>query len=298
MGISAVVNTKNEEERIENCLRSLAWADEIIVYDASSTDKTRELARKHTDKIYIHNDQSGYVETQRNSAIENATNEWVLVVDCDESIPQSLAEKLRSIVNLIDKSNDNITHYEIPRKNTIFGRVMEHTGWWPDYHVRFFKKGAVTWTDKIHIPPKTEGQGSKLEAKHEYALDHNHYISIGQYLTRLNKYSDVQAKELIEEGYAFTWQDLIRKPLSEFLTRFFVWEGYKDGVHGLALSLLQAFSFFIVYLKIWEQQGFKVQESEDFLEEVANEGQKSHQELAYWLKKSTKQKGVKKFFGF
>lgn len=296
MGISAVVNTKNEEDHVENCLKSLTWADEIIVYDANSTDRTRELAAKYTDKIFTHNDPSDYVEPQRNGAIEKATEDWVLVVDCDESIPQPLAAKLRSIVNSIDNISDNITYYEIPRSNTIFGHVMEHTGWWPDYHIRFFKKGSVTWTNKIHVQPETQGHGAKLEAKHEYALDHQHYISVSHYLIRLNKYTDVQAKELIADGYAFTWPDLIRKPLSEFLTRFFVWEGFKDGVHGLALSLLQAFSFFIVYLKTWERQGFNVEETDNFLTEVEKEGQKTRQEFAYWFKKSSKHKNLKKFF--
>lgn len=298
MGISVVVNTRNEEEHIENCLKSLTWADEIVVYDANSTDKTREIAAKFTDKIFTHNDTSGYVETQRNGAIEKATQEWVLVVDCDEEIPQTLAEELKRIVKSIDNSNDNITYYGIPRRNTIFGKVMEHTGWWPDYHIRFFKKGSVTWTDEIHVPPKTAGNGAKLEAKHEFALNHSHYISISQYLTRLNKYTDIQAKEVTNKGYTFAWQDFIRKPLSEFLTRFFVWEGYKDGVHGLALSMLQAFSFFLVYLKIWEQQKFPTPKSDNFLSEVEQESQHVKTELTHWFRQSQgkKQSVLKKFF--
>ncbi len=287
MAISVVINTLNEEEHIEQCLKSVTWADEIVVYDANSDDKTREIAKKYTEKIYIHNDRSGYVEPQRNGAIEKASNEWILIIDTDEEVPQTLAEKLKQL----SQEQSDVSWYEVPRYNFIFGKWFTATGWWPDYNIRFFKKGAVTWTNEIHVPPTTQGKGAKLEAKEAYAFIHHHYDTLTQFLTRLNKYSDIQAQELVAKGYTFSWPDILHKPVSEFLTRFFVWEGYKDGLHGLALSLLQAFSFLVVYLKVWERQGFEEVDSPDLLLNLEQEGKKIRSEVAYWHKK-TQKKGL------
>ncbi len=282
MVISAVVNTYNEEKNIERCLKSLAWCDEIIVWDAQSIDDTVKIAKKYTDKFFVHQDTSGYVEPQRNAAIDKASGEWILIVDADEEISQKLAEHLKSL----KEQNAEVNYYELARKNIVFNKWLKGSGWWPDYNIRFFKKGNVTWTNAIHVPPKTEGIGQKLDAVEDLAIIHHHYESIDQYLSRLHRYTSVQAKELQEAGYTFLWQDIIRKPLSEFLTRFFVWKGYEDGLHGLALSLLQAFSFLIVYLKVWEAQGFKEINNPNFPKEVEAESEHAKKELSHWFKQT------------
>jgi len=114
----------------------------------------------------------------------------------------------------------------------------------------------VTWSNAIHSKPKSEGQGIKLPPEEYSALTHYNYSSLNQFLERMIRYTDIQAKELMDGGYQFSWKDLLIKPLSEFLTRFFVQHGFEDGLHGLALALLQAFSFVVVYLKVWEKKGF------------------------------------------
>lgn len=277
MAISVVINTFNVENDIERCLKSIDWADEIIVWDAESTDATRDIAQKFTNKVFTHQDKSGYVEPQRNAAIEKATHNWILVIDADEEVSESLAKELNRIAG-----EDIASYVEIPRKNIIFGQFFADAGWWPDYNIRFFKKGSVSWTSAIHIPPQTQGDGIKLPAKEEYAIIHHHYQSVSQFIERLNRYTTIQAKEIAESGYQFFWPDMIRKPLSEFLTRFFVWEGYKGGVHGLIVSLLQAFSFVVVYAKVWELHGFKNEKPANFLHSVKKEGEKAATELAHW----------------
>ena len=130
---------------------------------------------------------------------------------------------------------------------------MRHSRWWPDYNIRLFKKGFVSWNEVIHTVPMTQGIGSDFEEKEEFAIVHHNYDSIEQYLERMNQYSSQHAILKIKEGYRFLWKDVILKPSNEFLSRYFFGEGYKDGLHGLALSLLQAFSELTVYLKIWQK---------------------------------------------
>jgi len=136
----------------------------------------------------------------------------------------------------------------------------------PDYVIRLFKKGSIRWSEKIHSVPLTRGEGKDLEAKEINAIVHYNYNSIAQYLERLNRYSKIQAEELVASGYKFNWQDVLKKPMNEFLSRFFAGEGYKDGLHGLVLALLQAFSELIRYLKVWEKEKFVEQDISSYHE--------------------------------
>ncbi len=275
--ISAVVNTWNEAKNLAACLDSLDFVDEIIVVDMDSTDSTKKIAKQYTDKVYNH-PYVGYVEPARNFAIAKAAGPWVLIVDVDERIPRSLSSKLVDIAN-----NDEADFVRVPRKNLVFGQWLKYSRWWPDYNIRFFKKGYVEWQDAIHRPPITTGQGINLEADPEFALLHHHYTSLDEYLERMIRYSNQQAKELLAEGYKFSLTDLISKPIGEFLSRFFAGEGYKDGLHGLILAVLQAFSTFIVYLKVWQEEGFTPQK--DVLGTPVFQkliGSK-FRELKYWL---------------
>jgi len=157
-------------------------------------------------------------------------------LDADEEITPKLAKILKDLA-----TGKEISFYRLPRKNIIFGKWLRHSLWWPDYNIRFFKKGNVQWSEKIHSVPLTRGTGKDLEAKEVNAIVHHHYQSISQYLERMNRYTNIQAEELSKSGYQFRWQDMVKKPMGEFLSRFFVGEAYKDGLRGLILALLQAF---------------------------------------------------------
>lgn len=282
--ISVVINVLNEEKNIERVLNSVEWADEIVVVDDGSADNTLEVLSKLKVqslklKVYKHKGV-GYVEPARNFAISKASGDWILILDADEEIPIELASKLREIV----EGTKQIDFVEIPRKNIIFNKWIQNSFWWPDYNIRFFKKGSVTWKNQIHSKPETKGAGLKLEPEEQYALVHHNYDNLSQYLFRLDRYSTVQAKELVSDQYKFKWTDLITQPLSEFLSRYFANGGYKDGLHGLALSLLQSFSFLIVYLKVWEKSKFE--EEEINLSEMGEITKKAEGEIDYWLKQS------------
>lgn len=284
MKISAVINTRNEEANIVRCLRSIIpHVDEIVVVDMESDDETVILTRKYTTNIYKHKN-TGYVEPARNFAIEKAKGDWILLIDADEVLPEKLGLKLRKL------ADSQFSYFRIPRKNLIFGKWVRHSGWWPDYQIRFFKKESVSWSDEIHSIPITNGLGTDLPVvEEEEAFVHYHYQSIEQFLERLNRYTSYEAKQYISDGMQFEWKNVIIKPVNEFLTRFFMWEGYKDGLHGLALSLLQSFSFLIVQLKLWEQQRFTEIDSPNFLDETMNLIKKANSDVTYWYF-STKQK--------
>ena len=280
--ISAVVNVKNGQEVLERCLKSLTWADEIVVVDDGSTDDTVKIAKKYTDKIFKHK-SAGYVEPARNFAVSKASNEWVLVLDADEEVPLTLAGELKRIAN----SKSQIADYvKIPRKNIIFNKWIEHSGWWPDLNVRFFKKGKVIWNDKIHSDPQVSGKGLELDAREDLAIIHYNYQTISQYLNRLNKYTDIETKQKIAEGEKFSLTKVLRDTSGEFFRRYFAWEGYKDGLHGFILAILQAFSFFVAGLKVWETGKFTQVTEKEVIESVKVEVKQSLSDLKYWYSKT------------
>lgn len=273
--ITALVTAiSGEEKYLSNCLSSAGgFAHEIVIIDMSGGSEISSIAKKYKAKIYKH-EFVNYVEPVRNFGISKVTGDWILILDPDEEIGSGLKDKLNEII----KSN-SADYIRIPRKNIVFGKWLQHSRWFPDYNIRFFKKGHVVWSEIIHGVPTTEGRGMDLEADKKYAIKHNHYSSIEEYLLRLNRYTSVQAS-MKAKDYKFFWPDLIHKPVGEFLSRFFAGNGYKDGVHGLALSLLQAFSELVLYLKIWEIQKFEKQKLT--LKEVVSEIEKSQSEINFW----------------
>jgi len=279
MKISVVVNTLNVEDTLERALKSVSkYVDEIVICDDGSSDKTLEIAKKFTNLIFKHKGE-GFVEKSRNFAVGKANGDWVLVLDADEEITDKLGQRLRSIA--CKKSGIFVL---IPRKNIIFGKWIRNSGWWPDYNIRFFKKGKVKWTGKIHEDPQKDGDGLTLDPDEDLAIIHHNYKSITQFLERMNLYTNVEAHELKSGGYEFNWRDLISKPVGEFLSRYFSSEGFKDGLHGLVLAALQSFSFFVTYLKVWEIEGFKEQEMN--VDEVKEEFGKKGKELKFWFFKA------------
>lgn len=249
--ISAVIHTYNEENNIERALSSLSWVDEVIVVDMESIDSTCQKARQYNTKIFTY-PFTGFVEPARNFGIEKTTGKWVLILDADEEIPRTLVDHLREIT-----SKNSHDYIRIPRKNIIFGKWIQNGGWWPDYQIRFFKKNMVKWTDQIHGVPLTRGKGIDLEPIETLSIVHHNYQTIEQFIQRLNRYSGIGAKQLFLKNQRFTTELLLEKPVSEFIHRFFVWKGYRDGIYGLSLSLLQSFSELVMYLKLWELYNFK-----------------------------------------
>lgn len=273
--ISAVIHTYNEEKNIVRCLSSLKWVDEIVLIDMGSTDNTVARAKEFQSKILKH-PYIGFVEPARNFGISKATGDWIIIVDADEEIPPRLAAYLKE-----QSKSTETDYFRIARRNYLFGKWMKHTGWWPDYQVRFFRKGSVEWVEKIHGVPLTKGTGSEIEADEKHSIAHYNYQSIEQFITRLNRYTGISAKELHIQNRKATVRSILEAPLSEFIKRFFAQQGYKDGVHGLALSSLQSFYELIVQLKLWELNEYHPRDIS--LAEIESYISKEKREKDYWV---------------
>jgi len=245
--LSVVITTWNEALNLPRVIASIkSIADEIIVVDTESTDDTVVVAKKLGCKVFRHKN-TGIVEPVRNFSISKASGDWILLLDADEEVSPSLAKKIPQLI-----SDPNTNYYRVPRQNLIFNKWIQSSHWWPDYVYRLFRKGTITWEDTIHSRPITEGVGIDLPADEGHAIIHHSYSTISQYVDRLNRYTDYQ----LSTKSTFIWTDVVTRPVSEFLTQYFARKGYQDGLHGLALSSLQAFSELVLYLKLWQTAGF------------------------------------------
>lgn len=247
--ISASIVCLNEAEKLEKCLRSLTgFADEIVLVDLGSNDKSRKIAESFGAKVFRHKFVP-YVEYIRNFAISKTTGDWVLILDPDEMVTDQLVGKLKEIIKV-----DKVAAVNIPRKNIFFGKWIAHTNWWPDYHVRFFKKGKVKWSNKIHKYPEVDGKIFNIEAKENLAIIHYGYDTVKQFIDRQNRYSEIEAENLHEEGMRFSWSAFFWKPTREFLVRFLKHKGFLDGFYGFALTFLMMIYQLQVMIKLWERQ--------------------------------------------
>ncbi|MEK7573055.1 MAG: glycosyltransferase family 2 protein [Patescibacteria group bacterium] len=273
--ISAVVSAYNEEAKIEECLESLRFCDEIILVDNSSTDKTADIGKKFTSKIY-HRENNIMLNVNKNYGFSKATGDWILSLDADERITSELKVEIKENIK-----RNNMSGYWIPRKNIIFGKWIQSEMWWPDYQLRLFKKNKGKFPQKhVHEYINIDGDTEKLHQP----MIHENYSSINQYLHKMQViYSENEVKNLLESGVEIKWTDAIRFPVQDFLKTFFLQKGYKDGLHGLVLSILQAFYMEIVFAKLWEKKKFEEYNSPVFLKEFHKEYKKVHSELEYWL---------------
>ena len=275
ISISAVVSVFNGEKELDDCLRSVSFADEIIVVNNSSTDKTLEVAKRYTDLIFTR-PNNAMLNVNKNFGFSRVKGDWILCLDADERVSPELQEEIE---NLKLKIENSVNGYFIPRKNIIFGKWIEHAGWYPDHQLRFFRKGRGKFEEKhVHEMIKVVGNVKYIK---NYLVHYN-YISVSQFLQKLEIYAPNEAKNLIQGGYRFKWQDAINFPVKEFLSRFFARGGYKDGFHGLILSIFMAFYHFVVFANIWEKRGFDKIER-NLMEETAAEVKKSYKDFIFWI---------------
>jgi len=247
--ISAVIITRNEEQNIGACLSTVQWCDEIIVVDMESEDRTRELAGNYTDKIFSHKKVLAF-DIARQYAVEKSTGEWILWIDADELLPVSLKETLLDVA-LHDKTD--IVY--MPRMNFIMGSWIRHTGWWPDYQTRFFKKGAITFIEKVHDFLNISETARKLHlpADEKNAIVHFNYRDSGHFIEKLNRYTDIEAQRLFDDNTRFSLLRMFASALRETAVRFLYFRGYKDGYRGFFLSIMSGFYRMLTHIKLWEK---------------------------------------------
>jgi glycosyltransferase involved in cell wall biosynthesis len=239
--LSVIVITKNEEANIVDCLDSVRWADEIIVVDSSSTDRTVSLAEQAGAVTY----QIGWkgFGDAKQRALDYASSEWVLSLDADERVSAELAEEMRTI--LLSAECDG---YEIPRLTNFVGRWIYHSGWRPDYVLRLFRKSKGAFTQAlVHEGVVVSGRIGRLN----HDLLHYSYRSVEDYLDRLNRYTTLAATEMRSAGKRFKiWQPLL-KPPAIFVKRYVLKLGALDGWAGFQIAFLSAVYVFVKYAKLW-----------------------------------------------
>lgn len=273
--LSVVISAFNEEKMIEECLISVKdVAHEIIVIDNTSSDRTKDIAKKYTDKV-ITRENNLMLNVNKNFGIEKAAGDWILVLDADERLTEELSKEIVDIL-ISDQKDSGFT---MPRKNIIFGKWIEHTGWYPDRQLRLFKRGKGKFAEK-HVHEMITIEGSIGELKNP--LYHINYTSVSQFLDKMIRiYTISEAENLLKSGYTPKTSDAILMPSSEFMKRFFAEKGYKDGVHGLYLSLLMAFYHLVVFIRVWEAKSYP--ENKNTLEQVTSASKQSYKELRYWI---------------
>jgi glycosyltransferase involved in cell wall biosynthesis len=248
--LSVVLATFNEEKNLPALFDSIKnLADEIVIVDGSSADRTVEIAKKHGAKVVVTENLPNF-HINKQKAIDLATKEWILQLDADERVSEELAKEIKS--KLAGSSSEN--GYWIARKNWFLGRFLMKGGQYPDYTLRLYRKGKG-YLPQIHVHEQAEVVGSVGYLKH--ALLHYSYKNFSSYLVKWNRYNDLLASQIVENtkgknflvkvGYAFGY--LLIKPTHWFLTTYIRHKGFMDGWPGFVFSFFSAMRFPVSYIK-------------------------------------------------
>jgi glycosyltransferase involved in cell wall biosynthesis len=241
--ISAFVACQNEERNIEGCLRSVAWCDEIVVVDSFSTDRSVEIARRYTDKIFSRQ-WDGY-RSQKNFGLQQTSNEWALLIDSDERLsPELVAEIQREF----DDGAGRWAGYYLPRRVWYLGKWINHCGWYPDYKLRLFRKdrGRLGGIDP-HETVILDGPTKRLHGD----LIHYTYRTIGEHVLRMQRYAAIWAStRRWRSGDALR---MLVRPLVKFLEVFIAKRGVLDGFHGTVIASMAAYGVFLRYANLYER---------------------------------------------
>lgn len=243
--ITSVVITKNEASNIVDCLKSVQWADELIVVDAESRDKTVELARAFGAKVCVR-PWPGF-GLQKNFGMAQASSDWILILDADERVTEELREEVR--ICLEQWKPGAPVAYRIPRRNFFYGAWVRGGGVYPDYQVRLFRRGLAQYNDvAVHENLIVEGEVGTL-AGH---LDHYTERRIQDHFKKFGLYTTLAAQEKSKRVRSVRWSDLIFRPLVVLVKTYVLKQGYRDGVRGLIVCVFASMYTFVKYAKLWD----------------------------------------------
>ncbi|MBI5198793.1 MAG: glycosyltransferase family 2 protein, partial [Nitrospirae bacterium] len=240
--LSVAIITYNEEEKIQDCLESIKWADEIVVVDSFSTDKTLDICRQYTDKVFQH-EWSGF-SYQKNHAIDVTTNPWVLILDADERVSEGLRKEIKEVL----EKDFGVDGYFMPRKSYFLGRWIRYGGWYPDYSIRLFRKDRGRFEQReVHESIRIDGKTGKLKNP----LEHFTYRNLSEYIQRMDRYATLAAIEMNGEGRRSGPGNILFRPILTFFRMYILQQGFREGIYGLLLSVLYSYYTFVKYAKLW-----------------------------------------------
>jgi len=258
MKITATIITLNEEANIQRALESLGWADEIIVVDSGSSDRTVEIARRFTDKVIVR-DWPGY-SAQKNFAAGQARNDWIFSIDADEAVSPQLFSEIATLKGAADSGEGsglawsgsrpaNVAGYEMPRLCHYMDRWIKHSGWYPDYKLRLYDRNAGCWKgDFVHESVAVQGEVQRLRGD----LLHYTVRSASDHHQRMDRYTTLAAEEMHQRGKRASAVALLVSPVASFLRSYIFRLGLLDGIPGLAIAYFAAHYAFLKQVKLWE----------------------------------------------
>jgi len=246
LSISAVVVCFNEEDRIDDCLQSLRWCNEIVVVDSFSTDRTMEICQKYADKV-VQRAWTGYRD-QKAFAHSQTTKDWVLLVDSDERVTPALRDE---ILSALAQNNGNYAGYSVPRLVFYLGRWWWRGGWYPDYDVRLFRRDRATWGGSDpHEKILVDGDVRRLRNP----LHHFSYRNMEDHIQRINRFTSISSTELKKDGVRWRLIDALFRPFGRFVRFYILKRGFMEGFGGFYVAVSAAVYVFLKYAKLWESE--------------------------------------------
>jgi glycosyltransferase involved in cell wall biosynthesis len=241
-GVSVTIITLNEAAHIAACLASVAWADEVLVVDAGSTDGTADLARAHGARVIVR-EWPGYA-AQKNFAAGEAAHDWILSVDADERVPPALATEIRTVL----ASSSASPGYRVPRVTWHLGRWIHTTDWYPDYQLRLYDRRRARWTPRrVHESVEADGPVGRLT----HDLEHLAYRDLSHHHQTMNRYTTLAAEQMYDDGRRAHIIDLVLHPPAAFLRNYVLRRGFADGGPGFIISAMNAHYVFLKFAKLW-----------------------------------------------
>ena len=243
--ISCAIVVFNEERNIREALDSVAWMDEIIAVDSYSTDKTVEICREFTPHVFQRK-WNGFGE-QKNSAIDRATSDWVFILDADERVSDDLRAEIQRVLETSTPAGP--VAYSLPRKNYYYGKWIRWGGVYPDYQLRLFRRGVGRLDDS---EPHNRFVFEGLHGDLTHALDHYTERTIEDHFKKFNNFTTLAARERGKTKKRVRWSDLTIRPLFTFWKYYVRRQAFRDGVHGLIISVFASMYTFVKYAKLWD----------------------------------------------
>jgi len=247
MKISAKINVYNEEDNIAAVCEDLKWVDEIVIVDSNSTDRTVELAKRYTDRIF-NREFRGYKDKHMFSDAQT-TGDWILWLDADERLTPELKQEIEEL-----RKRDPATlpdGFRFARKAFYLNRWIKHSGWYPDYQMRLYRKAASYWDG---VPPhetaRVRGRVDTLNGE----LLHYTKRNLSEYHAMIDSYTTFAADHLYRQGKRAGWNDLIFRPLAAFVRTYILKQGFRDGLPGLIIAVFTSYGVFLRYAKVWEKR--------------------------------------------